>query len=208
MKIVIKILPNTVYNLSPPQARKNHFIWMGLLYGAFSPGTTCWPGGVPKCSTGVGVKKWPPGGVDLLFTPPPRTPMLLVINRVLVLNLNSPWTSPYLELDTTFSYRKRRDNKKLGSDTKIIATQEETIWFLMLKTLRFVICPPASLRNIKVTENRFYPDINLKLYNIIYRFGKNERSAHSKLLKCIPRTIFRYKDMQSYQSINLCTHNH
>ena len=75
MKIVIKILPNTVYNLSPPQARKNHFIWMGLLYGAFSPGTTCWPGGVPKCSTGVGVKKWPPGGVDLLFTPPPRTPM-------------------------------------------------------------------------------------------------------------------------------------
>ena len=73
MKIVIKILPNTVYNLSPPQARKNHFIWMGLLYGAFSPGTTCWPGGVPKCSTGVGVKKWPPGGVDLLFTPPTHT---------------------------------------------------------------------------------------------------------------------------------------
>ena len=52
-------------SLSPLQARKNHFIWMGLLYGALGPGTTCWPGGVPKCSTGVGVKKWPPGGVDL-----------------------------------------------------------------------------------------------------------------------------------------------
>ena len=42
-------------------------------FRAFGPGTTCWPGGVPKCSTGVGVKKWPPGGVDLLFTPPTHT---------------------------------------------------------------------------------------------------------------------------------------
>ena len=30
-------------------------------------------GGGLKCSTGVGVKKWPPGGVDLLFTPPTHT---------------------------------------------------------------------------------------------------------------------------------------
>ena len=65
MKIDTKILPDTaLYNLSLPQARKNHFIWMGLLYGAFGPGTTCWPGGVQKCSPGGGVKKWPPGGVD------------------------------------------------------------------------------------------------------------------------------------------------
>ena len=65
VKIVSKILPNTMDSLGPPQARKNHFIWMGLLYGALGPGTTCWPGGGLKCSTGVGVKKWPPGGVDL-----------------------------------------------------------------------------------------------------------------------------------------------
>ena len=45
---------------------------MGLLYGplGLGPGTTCWPGGGPKCSAGGRVKKWPPGGVDLRFTPP------------------------------------------------------------------------------------------------------------------------------------------
>ena len=70
MKIVTKILPDTVYNLGPPQARKNHFIWMGLLNGAFGPGTTCWAGGSEMLYRSGG-KKMASRGVDLLFTPTP-----------------------------------------------------------------------------------------------------------------------------------------
>ena len=40
------------------------------------PGTTCWPGGVLKCSPGVGGSKMASRGVELLLTPPPRPPML------------------------------------------------------------------------------------------------------------------------------------
>ena len=73
MKIVTKILPDTVQNLSPPQARKNYFIWMGHLYRAFGPGTTCWPGGGMKCSPGVGGSKIASRGEEWLLTPPTPT---------------------------------------------------------------------------------------------------------------------------------------
>ena len=33
------------------------------------PGTTCWPGGVLKCSPGVGGSKMASKGVELLLTP-------------------------------------------------------------------------------------------------------------------------------------------
>ena len=49
-------------SLSPLQARKNHFIWMGLLYGAFGPGTPAGLGGSEMLSRREGVIKWPPGG--------------------------------------------------------------------------------------------------------------------------------------------------
>ena len=74
-KMKLEVLPDTVHKLSPPQARKNCFIWMGHLYGAFGPGTTCWPGGGLKCSPGVGGSKMASRGVELLFTPP-CTPMV------------------------------------------------------------------------------------------------------------------------------------
>ena len=37
------------------------------------PGTTCWPGGVLKCSPGVGGSKMASRGVELLLTPPTPT---------------------------------------------------------------------------------------------------------------------------------------
>ena len=73
MKLVPEVLSDTVHNVSPPQARKNRFIWMGHLYGALSPGTTCWPGGGLKCSPGVGGSKMASRGVELLLTPPTPT---------------------------------------------------------------------------------------------------------------------------------------
>ena len=73
MKLVTEVLSDTVHNVSPPQARKNRFIWMGHLYGALSPGTTCWPGGGLKCSPGVGGSKMASRGVELLLTPPTPT---------------------------------------------------------------------------------------------------------------------------------------
>ena len=75
MKIVTKILAETVQNLSPPQARKNHFIWMGLLYGALGPGTTCWPGGGSEMLYRGGGQKMASRGVRPVIYPPPRTPM-------------------------------------------------------------------------------------------------------------------------------------
>ena len=69
-KMKLEVLPDTVHKLSPPQARKNCFIWMGHLYGAFGPGTTCWPGGGLKCSPGVGGSKMASRGVDWLLAPP------------------------------------------------------------------------------------------------------------------------------------------
>ena len=73
MKLVTEVLSDTVHNVSPPQARKNRFIWMGHLYGALSPGTTCWPGGGLKCSPGVGGSKMASRGVEWLLTPPTPT---------------------------------------------------------------------------------------------------------------------------------------
>ena len=58
---------------SPPQARKKLFIWMGHLYRAFGPGTTCWPGGGLKCSPGVGGSKMASRGEEWLLTPPIHT---------------------------------------------------------------------------------------------------------------------------------------
>ena len=72
-KMKLEVLPDTVHKLSPPQARKNCFIWMGHLYGAFGPGTTCWPGGGLKCSPGVGGSKMASRGVDWLLAPPTPT---------------------------------------------------------------------------------------------------------------------------------------
>ena len=69
-KMKLEVLPDTVHKLSP---RKNCFIWMGHLYGAFGPGTTCWPGGGLKCSPGVGGSKMASRGVELLLTPPTHT---------------------------------------------------------------------------------------------------------------------------------------
>ena len=43
------------------------FIW------ALRPGTTCWPGGGPKCSPGVGGSKMASRGVEWLLTPPTHT---------------------------------------------------------------------------------------------------------------------------------------
>ena len=63
-KMKLEVLPDTVHKLSPLQARKNCFIWMGHLYGAFGPGTTCWPGGGLKCSPGVGGSKMASRGVE------------------------------------------------------------------------------------------------------------------------------------------------
>ena len=37
------------------------------------PGTTCWPGGVLKCSPGVGGSKMASRGVEWLLTPPTPT---------------------------------------------------------------------------------------------------------------------------------------
>ena len=73
MKLVTEVLSDTVHNVSPPQARKNRFIWMGHLYGALSPGTTCWPGGGLKCSPGVGGSKMASRGEEWLLTPPTPT---------------------------------------------------------------------------------------------------------------------------------------
>ena len=72
-KMKLEVLPDTVHKLSPPQARKNCFIWMGHLYGAFGPGTTCWPGGGLKCSPGVGGSKMASRGEEWLLTPPMPT---------------------------------------------------------------------------------------------------------------------------------------
>ena len=70
-KMKLEVLPDTVHKLSPPQARKNCFIWMGHLYGAFGPGTTCWPGGGSEMlSRGRGVKNGLQGG--RLATCPPH----------------------------------------------------------------------------------------------------------------------------------------
>ena len=74
-KMKLEVLPDTVHKLSPPQARKNCFIWMGHLYGAFGPGTTCWPGGGSEMlSRGRGVKNGLQGGRIATY-PPPRPPM-------------------------------------------------------------------------------------------------------------------------------------
>ena len=63
MKLVTEVLSDTVHNVSPPQARKNRFIWMGHLHGALSPGTTCWPGGGSEMlSRGGGVENGLQGG--------------------------------------------------------------------------------------------------------------------------------------------------
>ena len=62
MKIVSKILPDTGYNLSPPQARKKSFHLDGTLIWGLRPWNHLLAWGGLKCSTGVGVKKWPPGG--------------------------------------------------------------------------------------------------------------------------------------------------
>ena len=78
-KMKLEVLRDTVHKLSPPQARKNCFIWMGHLYGAFGPGTTCWPGGGSEMlSRGRGVKNGLQGG-RLATCPPPRPPMPWVI---------------------------------------------------------------------------------------------------------------------------------
>ena len=71
MKIVTKILPDTVqYNVSPPQARKNHFIWMGLLNGAFGPRTTSWAGGGSEMLyRGGGQKMASRGGRPAIYPP-------------------------------------------------------------------------------------------------------------------------------------------
>ena len=71
-KMKLEVLPDTVHKLSPPQARKNCFIWMGHLYGAFGPGTTCWPGGGSEMlSRGRGVKNGLQGGRMATYPPTP-----------------------------------------------------------------------------------------------------------------------------------------
>ena len=88
-KMKLEVLPDTVHKLSPPQARKNCFIWMGHLYGAFGPGTTCWPGGGLKCSPGVGGSKMASRGVDWLLAPPTPTYGKHTFTLKLIIMLNT-----------------------------------------------------------------------------------------------------------------------